>query len=129
MAKPQKITGEQLDNFRGMVFEVLPEMLEDYIAEVRMSEDVDDKRKFMAWATTVVGAEAKKDDAKPALPVFNFNFSLGSVQAQAAQLVEQIDQCTGAVEVVPAEPTAIAAPAEMADQVADAFAQINKSLA
>lgn len=103
MAKPSsKITPEQLDEFRGLVFEVMPEMLAEYIEVVRVSTDVEDRRKFLAWATSVVGAEAKKDDAKPQLPVFNFQFSLGNIQAaqdSAAKALEVVDQITDAIEV------------------------------
>lgn len=124
MSKPPKVTPEQLDTFRAMVFEVMPVMLEDYIMEVKLSDDVDDKRKFMAWASAVVGAEAKKEDNKPALPVFNFQFSLAGMQAQATQMVEVVDQATGAIEAPEPEAVTIAVPDESRQEVADAFAQL-----
>lgn len=128
MAKPPKVTPEQLDEFRSLVFEVLPDMLAEYIDDVRMSEDVDDKRKFMAWATAVVGAEAKKEDQKPALPVFNFQFSLGGVQAQATEMVEVIDQATGAIEAPPpADPAPILVPDENLQEVRAAFEQLSQA--
>jgi len=132
MAKKPKVSPEQLDEFRSLVFASMAPMLEDYIVEVRMSDDVDDKRKFLAWATTVVGADAKKEDNKPQLPVFNFSFALSGVQAQATQMVEVIDDAvevaTGAKELPAPEPTEIQPPEESMQSLADAFAQIDASL-
>ena len=132
MSKKPKVSPEQIDEFRSLVYASMVPMLEDYIVEVRMSDDVDDKRKFMAWATTVVGADAKKEDIKPQLPVFNFSFALSGVQAQATQMAEVIenvvDVATGAKELPAPEPTAISPPPESMQSLSDAFAQINASL-
>ena len=132
MKKLPKVSGEDLDQFRSLVFEVMPEMLEDYILEVRASEDVEDKRKFLAWASSVVGAEAKKDEQKPQLPTFQFNFALGGVQAQqdaAAQVLEVVDQVTGAIELPAPDPEFLpsAVPPDSMAEIEAAFAQLSEA--
>ena len=131
MKKLPKVSGEDLDQFRSLVFEVMPEMLTDYLLEVRASEDVEDKRRFLAWATSVVGAEAKKDEQKPQLPVFNFNIALGggiqAAQQAASEVLEVVDQVTGAIELPAPDPEFLpsAVPPESMSDIMDAFAQLS----
>lgn len=54
--------------------DMLPELLED----LRGSEDLELKRKFLTQATDILGwKKAPPKDANEGLPVFNFNFGTG----------------------------------------------------
>lgn len=68
-----------------------------WVEGLQLGADLDDYRKYMEWAGKVTGAEVdKKQDANSNLPVFNFVFHNGGVEAtmvkppKATELVEEV---------------------------------------
>jgi len=69
-------------DFQSSLAEAASEMLAEYVEGVLGSTELEDKRKFMTWASETLGWKraAPKSDMDT-LPVFNFNFGVsGQVQ-------------------------------------------------
>jgi hypothetical protein len=78
-------TVDELKNaFHTALSEAAVGMLADYVQLAQSSDDVEDKRKFMSWASETLGwkRQAPKSE-NDNLPVFNFNFGSGNVQMTA----------------------------------------------
>lgn len=73
---------QKKEAIRKTMLDGLPARIADYLAEVHTNGSIDDKRKALEFQSKVLGLEHdERRDATASLPVFNFVFHNGGMQA------------------------------------------------
>lgn len=101
------------DRYHEMLRVSVPGVLTRLVEELHANGDPQQMLRFLEHATKTLGAEAdKKADAGAGLPVFNFVFNNGGVQASA--VIEKVQEVieNAAQGALPNEPTAVIEPAK-----------------
>ncbi len=105
-----KDNAEFRDHYHQLLRTATPEVVTRLVTELHASGDAKDMLRFLEHVTKTLGAEAdKKADAGAGLPIFNFVFNNGGVQANAVleKVQEVIDNVvtTQAQPALPNDPT------------------------
>lgn len=107
-----KDNAEFRDHYHQLLRTATPEVVTRLVTELHASGDAKDMLRFLEHVTKTLGAEAdKKADAGAGLPIFNFVFNNGGVQANAVleKVQEVIDNVvtTQAQPALPNDPTPV----------------------
>lgn len=107
-----KDNAEFRDHYHALLRAATPEVVTRLVAELHAQGDPKDMLRFLEHATKTLGAEAdKKVDAGAGLPIFNFVFNNGGVQANAVleKVQEVIDNAVQAQAqpALPNEPSPV----------------------
>lgn len=105
-----KDNAEFRDHYHALLRAATPEVVTRLVAELHAQGDPKDMLRFLEHATKTLGAEAdKKVDAGAGLPIFNFVFNNGGVQANAVleKVQEVIDNVVTAQPALPNDPTPV----------------------
>lgn len=98
-----KDNAEFRDHYHQLLRTATPEVVTRLVAELHASGDAKDMLRFLEHVTKTLGAEAdKKADAGAGLPIFNFVFNNGGVQANA--VLEKVQEVIDNVAVAQAQP-------------------------
>lgn len=103
-----KDNAEFRDHYHQLLRTATPEVVTRLVTELHASGDAKDMLRFLEHVTKTLGAEAdKKADAGAGLPIFNFVFNNGGVQANAVleKVQEVIDNVVTAQPALPNDPT------------------------
>lgn len=105
-----KDNAEFRDHYHQLLRTATPEVVTRLVAELHASGDAKDMLRFLEHVTKTLGAEAdKKVDAGAGLPIFNFVFNNGGVQANAVleKVQEVIDNAVQAQPALTNEPSPV----------------------
>ena len=98
-----KDNAEFRDHYHQLLRTATPEVVTRLVAELHASGDAKDMLRFLEHVTKTLGAEAdKKADAGAGLPIFNFVFNNGGVQANA--VLEKVQEVIDNVVTAQAQP-------------------------
>lgn len=98
------------DHYHALLRAATPEVVTRLVAELHSQGDPKDMLRFLEHVTKTLGAEAdKKVDAGAGLPIFNFVFNNGGVQANAVleKVQEVIDNAVQAQPALTNEPSPV----------------------
>lgn len=98
------------DHYHQLLRTATPEVVTRLVTELHASGDAKDMLRFLEHVTKTLGAEAdKKVDAGAGLPIFNFVFNNGGVQANAVleKVQEVIDNAVQAQPALTNEPSPV----------------------
>lgn len=101
-----KDNAEFRDHYHQLLRTATPEVVTRLVTELHASGDAKDMLRFLEHVTKTLGAEAdKKADAGAGLPIFNFVFNNGGVQANAVlEKVQEVIDNVAATQAQPALP-------------------------
>lgn len=105
-----KDNAEFRDHYHQLLRTATPEVVTRLVAELHSQGDPKDMLRFLEHVTKTLGAEAdKKVDAGAGLPIFNFVFNNGGVQANAVleKVQEVIDNAVQAQPALTNEPSPV----------------------
>lgn len=105
-----KDNAEFRDHYHQLLRTATPEVVTRLVTELHASGDAKDMLRFLEHVTKTLGAEAdKKVDAGAGLPIFNFVFNNGGVQASAVleKVQEVIDNAAQAQPALTNEPSPV----------------------
>lgn len=105
-----KDNAEFRDHYHALLRAATPEVVTRLVAELHSQGDPKDMLRFLEHVTKTLGAEAdKKVDAGAGLPIFNFVFNNGGVQANAVleKVQEVIDNAVQAQPALTNEPSPV----------------------
>lgn len=105
-----KDNAEFRDHYHALLRAATPEVVTRLVTELHASGDAKDMLRFLEHVTKTLGAEAdKKVDAGAGLPIFNFVFNNGGVQASAVleKVQEVIDNAVQAPPALANEPSPV----------------------
>lgn len=105
-----KDNAEFRDHYHALLRAATPEVVTRLVTELHASGDAKDMLRFLEHVTKTLGAEAdKKVDAGAGLPIFNFVFNNGGVQANAVleKVQEVIDNAVQAQPALTNEPSPV----------------------
>lgn len=98
-----KDNAEFRDHYHQLLRTATPEVVTRLVTELHASGDAKDMLRFLEHVTKTLGAEAdKKVDAGAGLPIFNFVFNNGGVQANA--VLEKVQEVIDNVVTAQAQP-------------------------
>jgi len=98
-----KDNAEFRDHYHQLLRTATPEVVTRLVTELHASGDAKDMLRFLEHVTKTLGAEAdKKADAGAGLPIFNFVFNNGGVQANA--VLEKVQEVIDNVVTAQAQP-------------------------
>lgn len=106
-----KDNAEFRDHYHALLRAATPEVVARLVTELHAQGDPKDMLRFLEHVTKTLGAEAdKKVDAGAGLPIFNFVFNNGGVQANAVmeKVQEVIDNAAAQAQpALPNEPSPV----------------------